>query len=193
MINLEDDKIVDLLYVHNEDGLTETRNKYEALLNSLSFGIVRNEDDSFECVNDTYLKIWDVIPPNKPQFFKAFICKIVRQISIDKYRYNHRESRNSDNSVMLSDLDYEISDSSSVEEQVSERQLINKINDFIGDLDVESQVLFVRKYFLFEDTKSLSERYDISETNINVKLYRVKGKLKKYLEKEGYIVEKENN
>ena len=193
VISLEDEKIVDLLYVHDELGLNETKNKYEKLLNSLSFGIVRNQDDSFECVNDTYLKIWNVIPPNKPQFFKAFICKIVRQISIDKYRYNHRQSRDTNNMVMLSDLEYEISDNSSVEDKVSEKQLESKINDFISNLDVESQVLFVRKYFLFEDTKSLSERFDINETNINVKLFRIKAKLKNYLEKEGYVIEKENN
>ncbi len=193
VIILEDEKIVDLLYVHDESGLEETKNKYESLLSSLAIGIVRNQDDSSECVNDTYLKIWNVIPPNKPQFYKAFICKIVRQISIDKYRYNHRKARNSDNVVMLSDLDYEISDNSSIEDQVSERQLINKINDFIGNLDIESQVLFVRKYFLFEETKSLSERFDINESNINVKLFRIKTKLRNYLEKEGYVIEKESN
>ncbi len=193
VIYLEDEKIVDLLYVHDENGLSEVKDKYEALLNSLAYGILRNQEDSLECVNDTYLKIWEVIPPNKPSFLKAFICKIVRQISIDKYRYNHRDMRDNSKNVMLSDLDYEISDNTSVEDKVSERELSNKINDFLNDLDVESQVLFIRKYFLFEDSKSLSERFDISENNINVKLFRVKKNLKKYLEKEGYKIEKESN
>lgn len=187
---MEDEEIVDLLYVHNEEGLIETKNKYEKMLNKLSIGIVRNVEDSNECVNDTYLKIWEAIPPNKPTYFKAFICKIVRQISIDKYRYNHRKARNVDESTLLSDLNYEITDNKKVEDEISEKALIEAINEFISNLSVENQVLFVRKYFLCEDTKSLSERFDLSETNVNVKLFRARNKLKKHLEREGYLIEK---
>ena len=179
---MEDERIVELLYEHNEKGLTETKNKYEQLLNSLSYQILRNKEDSNECVNDTYLKIWKTIPPYKPTFFKSFICKIVRQISIDKYRYNHRKNR-----YTLYDLDYEIKDN---KDKISEKLLINTINDFIESLTIENQVLFIRKYFLFEETKDLSKRFNLSETNINVKLFRIKNKLKKHLESEGYIIEK---
>lgn len=179
---MEDEKIVELLYEHNEKGLIETKNKYETLLNSLSYKILRNHADSRECVNDTYLKIWKTIPPYKPTFFKSFICKIIRQISIDKYRYNHRKNR-----CALSDLDYDIKDN---KDKISEKLLINTINDFIENLTTENQVLFIRKYFLFEETKELSKRFNMSETNINVKLFRIKNKLKKHLESEGYIIEK---
>ena len=187
---MEDEKIVDLLYIHDESGLTETKNKYERLLDSLSFGILRSREDSMECVNDTYMKVWDTIPPYKPNYFKSFICKIVRQISIDKYRYNHRESRNDNNNVSLSDLDYELSDNRTVDDEVSKKLLIECINNFLDKLDVTSQVLFIRKYFLFEDSKSISDRYGMTETNINVKLYRTKNNLLKYLEREGYKIEK---
>ena len=187
---MEDEKIVELLYVHDEDGLIETKNKYDNLLNTLSFGILRNKSDSDECVNDTYLKVWDTIPPYRPNFFKSFICKITRQLSIDKYRYNHRKNRRNDNNISLSDLDYEISDNKNVEDEFDKNMLIESINKFLDDLDTTSQVLFIRKYFFFEDTKSLSKRYEISETSINVKLFRIKKSLLKHLESEGYKIEK---
>jgi RNA polymerase sigma-70 factor (ECF subfamily) len=180
-VNMEDNEIVELLYVHDEAGLKETKNKYENLLKSLSYEILRNIEDSNECVNDTYLKIWDTIPPYKPSFFKSFICKLTRQLSIDKYRYNHRKNRNNNNSISLSDLDYEISDNRTIESEFDKNMLMECINKFLDNLDVTSQILFVRKYFFFEDTKSLSKRYEISETNINVKLFRIKNNLLKYL------------
>ena len=184
---MADEEIVGLLYVHNENGLNETKKKYNNLLFNLAYGIVRNKEDSEECTNDTYLKVWKVIPPNRPNFFKAFICKVTRQISIDKYRYNH--SKNRFENMALCDLDYEVSSRDDIEDKINEKELIEKINDFISNLDVESQVLFVRKYFFFEDVKNLSEKFDLSINYINVKLYRIKSKLKKFLEKEGYVIE----
>ena len=186
---MEDEEIVELLYVHDDKGLVETKSKYNDLLNSLSFRIVRNREDTDQCVNDTYMKVWDTIPPYKPNYFKSFICKIVRQISIDKYRYNHRKERDNSEIVYLSDMDYEVKDKKNIEDELSERLLVGELNKFIDNLDVENRVLFVRKYFFFEDSKSLSKRYGISENNINVKMLRVRNKLRDYLESEGYIIE----
>lgn len=186
---MEDEKIVYLIYNRDENGIIETKKKYETLLNSLSYEIIRNKEDASECVNDTYLKIWHTIPPYKPNYFKSFICKIVRQISLDKYRFNHREMRKN-NSIPLTNLDYQISDFKNIDDELSNKILIDTINTFVLKIDIESRVLFVRRYFFFENTKSLSKRYGMSETNINVKLFRIKKKLKKYLEREGYLIEK---
>lgn len=187
---MEDQQIVELLYVHDETGLIATKNKYESMLNAISLRIVLNQEDSCECVNDTYLKIWNTIPPYKPGFYKSFICKIVRQISIDKYRFKHRQYRNTEKSISLSELDYDVVSKDNVDEKVNADNLEKAINKFIENLDIQSQVLFIRKYFLFENSRSLSKRYSLSETNINVKLFRIRNKLKKYLESEGFLIEK---
>ena len=184
---MEDGQIVELLYIHDEKGLKETKNKYNSLLYNLAYGILMNKEDSEECTNDTYLKIWKVIPPNKPNFFKAFICKITRQISIDRYRYNH--SKNRSNNISLNDLDYEIKSNENIEEKINENELVEKINIFLSNLDIESQVLFVRKYFFFESLDELENKFNISKNTINVKLFRIKKKLRRYLESEGYNIE----
>ena len=186
---MEDEKIIELLYIHNEQGLTETKIKYDTLLNSISYKILRNYDDAQECVNDTYLKTWEMIPPYKPSFLKSFLCKLDRQISIDKYRYNHSQIRDNSNLQFLSDLDYEIADKNNVDIEISKKILIGHLNAFVESLDVESKVLFVHKYFLYAENKEIAKRFKISETNLNVKLFRIRKQLKNYLLKEGYIFE----
>ena len=92
--------------------------------------------------------------------------------------------------ISLNDLDYEISDNKTVDVEFNSKLLMEYINNFISDLDVVSQTLFIRKYFLFEETKTLSKRFNLSENYIDVKLFRIRNKLKKYLESEGYNLEK---
>jgi len=86
-------------------------------------------------------------------------------------------------------MDFEVKDKNNIEDELSERLLVGELNKFIDNLDIENRVLFVRKYFFFEDSKSLSKRYGISENNINVKMLRLRNKLREHLEKEGYKIE----
>lgn len=182
--------IVELLYAHKENGITETKNKYENLLRTISYNVLRNNEDVNECINDTYLKIWNIIPPGRPNCFKAFICKIIRQISIDKYRYNKSEKRSTNKTSSLDEINYEIVSKETVEDSYITKDLTSKINLFIESLDTESKLLFTRKYFLLESTKEISQQYNLKENYVNVKLFRIRKKLITYLKKEGYEVEK---
>lgn len=184
---MEDSEIVSLIYNRSEIGIEELRNKYNQLLLTLAVAILKNNSDSEESVADTYLKVWKTIPPYKPNFLKAFVCKLTRQISIDKYRANHRKN---EKETSLNDIDYEIASKYSTDDEFYASELVNEINSFLEKLDIESQILFVRRYFLNETVKSLSDRFDINENKISVKLLRVKKKLKLYLERNGYSIEK---
>lgn len=187
---MEDEEIVEQLYIHEESSLTKVANKYHGLLKNVANNILRNEEDAEECVNDTYLKIWNIIPPYKPMYLKSFICKIVRQLSIDKYRKNNRKERDKKISVSLSDLDYEVSFDAKIEQNIEAKGLTQAINDFVEKLDIETKALFIRRYVLFESVKDISKRFEISESLVSVKLFRVRKSLKKYLEMEGYKIEK---
>ena len=114
---MEDIEIVNLIYNRNEIGIAELKTKYNELLYSLAVSILKNDFDSEESVNDTYLKIWRTIPPYKPTYLKSFVCKIARQISIDKYRANHRENEKS-----LNEIDYDISSSYSLDDEFYKRE-----------------------------------------------------------------------
>lgn len=184
---MEDLDIVNLIYNRDELGIEELKRKYEELLYRVALSILNNHDDSLESVNDTYLKIWKTIPPYKPTFLKSFLCKITRQISIDKYRVNSKKNKRQ---ISINEFDYEISSSYSLDDEIYRNELVLLINRFLEKLDIETQVLFIRRYFLNETVKSLSEKFEISETNISVKLLRVRKSMKKYLEMEGYKIEK---
>lgn len=184
---MEDYEIVNLIYNRSEHGIDELKAKYNQLLFSLAYSILNNNPDSEESVNDTYLKVWKTIPPYKPNYLKSFVCKLTRQISIDKYRANHRKNTKESS---LNDLDYEITSNYSIDDEFYASELIKEINTFLEHQKVENQILFTRRYFLNESIKSLSQRFAINENTISIKLLRMKQKLKLYLERSGYSIEK---
>ena len=184
---MEDSKIVELIYEREEFGLEELKKKYHNLLLGLSMSILKNKFDSEECVSDTYIKVWDHIPPYKPQYLKSFISKITRQISIDKYRANNhiRENENT-----IEDFECFVSAPHLTDEEFQETELVESINNFLKNIEPVTQVLFIRRYFMGESVTELSKKFKMNENIISVRLNRTRKKLKKYLEKEGYKIEK---
>ncbi len=182
VVLMEDSAIIELLYNHSEDGLARLSEKYNKLLQTVVSSVLYDCGDAEECVNDTYLRIWSMIPPYKPNYLRSFICRIARGLAIDRYRYNNRSKRNSGGDVSFDELENEMSyirfDSDSA--------LKDDLNAFVKKLDVESQTLFMRRYFLGESVSSLASRFEMSEDNVGVKLFRIRAKLKKYLTGKGY-------
>ena len=179
---MDDAQIVQLYWDRNEQAIHATSDKYGNYCTSIAKNILGNQQDAEECVNDTYLRIWSMIPPYKPNYLRSFICRIARGLAIDRYRYNNRSKRNSGGDVPFDELENEMAyiqfDSGSA--------LKDDLNAFVKKLDVESQTLFMRRYFLGESVSSLASRFEMSEDNVGVKLFRIRAKLKKYLTGKGY-------
>lgn len=188
MNKTEDFKIIDLLFERDEKALDQISGKYKSLYKSILLKILNDSEDISECENDVLLAVWNSIPPNRPNNLSAYICKIARNISINKLKYNTRQKRSAGYKLVLEDLSECIPDNSgdgSIE-KISENKEIGKvISSFLRTLDIESRILFVRRYFYLETVAELSKRYGYSENKISVKLFRARTKLYKYLEKEG--------
>ena len=90
---MEDDRIVDLYWARNEQAIVESERKYGRLLRSVSYACLGSREDAEECANDTYLEAWNAMPTARPQFLGAFLSKITRRISIDRFRRDHRTKR----------------------------------------------------------------------------------------------------
>lgn len=184
---LEDSKIIDLLFARSEQALTELAEKYERLIARIAGNLLSNKEDVAECINDTYLGIWNSIPPNHPDPLLAYVCRVARNISIRKYRDQRAQKRNSEFDISMEELGDCIGDTA-VEESVEAQELGRAIDRFLGTLDRDSRVLFVRRYWFSDSAEVLAKRFHISENLVAVRLGRIRKKLKAYLEREGYWV-----
>ena len=184
---MEDDKILDLLFERSESALDEVTHKYSRLYKGILRKVLEDEGDIEECANDVLLAIWNSIPPNRPGSLSAYVCKIARRIGIDRLRYHKRKRRNTDYLVMLSELEESLSeeDAPQAADGPLDGRIREVLEEFIRDLDGETQILFLRRYVYLESVASLAGRFDLSENYISVKLYRARKKLKHALEKEG--------
>lgn len=187
MNTLEDQRIIDLYFNRNELAITETANKYGRLCFSIANNILRSQLDSDECVNDTYLRIWNVIPPTVPDCFRNFICRIVRNISLKRYEYNSAKKRSQETAVSLEELDIAIPDSS-IPDSIDSEALGKAISDFLDTISRDARVVFIRKYFFFDSVSEIAQRFSFTENKVKVSLHRTREKLRTYLFERGIAV-----
>lgn len=187
MKTTEDIKIIELLFERDQEALAHVEAKYKNLYKSILTRILSDSEDISECENDVLLAVWDSIPPNRPNNLSAYISKIARNISINKFKYNNRSKRSDGYTAALDEL-YECIPDKSPQNSIDvmeEQSRIKKIlSEFFEKLDKESRVLFIRRYFYLETVTELSKRYNITENKISVKLFRARKKLHKILGKE---------
>lgn len=185
---LEDSEIIELFNSRSEQAISETWEKYGAACLAISQNILGTSLDAEECVSDALLALWNAIPPEKPNPLRAYLFRVVRNISISKYHSNIAGKRNSFYDVALDELEGCLVGITSVEQEITARELSTLIDRFLGTLDEDSRMLFVRRYWYSDGIKDLAERFGITENNLSVRLSRIRSKLKKYLQKEGYKV-----
>lgn len=185
---MDDKQIIDLLWQRVEDAIEWLRYKYGQLCLGVSYSILRSREDAEECVNDTYMKVWDSIPPTRPDNLSAYMSKITRNLSLDKLRSSKRLKRGADNrDVALSELE-ECLPAKSVEDTVDENALAEAINKFLLELPSESRMIFVGRYWNYRSVAELAEDFGISQSKVKTLLFRVRTKMRENLEKEGFCI-----
>ena len=185
---MEDSAIIDLYFARSENAIKETAEKYGRLLKSVSMRILKSLEDAEEAVSDTYMKAWNSIPPTRPNALNAFLTKITRNISLDKYDAMHAEKRGSGEiAVVLDELEECISDDR-IPIPGEGLELKEIINAFLEKEKPESRKIFVRRYFFGSDVKEIAETYGIGESKVKMSLARSRERLKACLEQEGVTV-----
>ena len=183
---MEDEKIIELFYARSEDALLELDKKYGVLCKKISSNILKNALDAEECVNEAYLGAWNTIPPQRPNPFLAYICRIVRNVSIKRYHRNTAKKRNTFYDVALEEIEECFPISPTAEDAITAKELTEKINEFLGLLDKTNRVLFMRRYWFADSIEEIAALFKMSKHTVSVRLSRIREKLKKYLKKEGY-------
>ena len=186
---MEDSKIIELYFARNESAIGETEKKYGNYLLKTALNIVFDEEDSRECVNDTYLRAWNVIPPKNPAVLSSFLAKITRHLAIDMFRRKHSLKRiESEYSLSLTELDECIPEKLSTENEFEHRLLTESINHFLLSLSKENRDIFICRYFYSDSIKEIASYFGTSESKIKSSLFRIRKLLKEHLEKEGFEI-----
>ena len=182
---VSDDAIIALYWNRDEAAIAETDRKYRGYLHTVAWNIVKDEQDCEECLNDTYLKTWNSIPPQRPSCLKAFLTKITRSIAIDRYRRERRQKRvPSECTLSLSELAETLCGDSPEAEY--ESALVGRIiNDYLRTLSERDMCLFVSRYFCSDSLTTIAERTGMSESGVKKALLRLREGLRERLEKEG--------
>ena len=182
---MSDEGIIALYLARDEAAIRATDEKYGHYLHRIAMNILSDRQDSEECLNDTYLKTWNSIPPQRPNCLKAFLTKITRSIAIDRYRKERRQKRvPTECTLSLSELAETLcGDSPEVE---YESALVGKvINDYLRTLSERDMCLFVSRYFCSDPISEIAEKCGMSESGVKKALLRLREGLREKLEKEG--------
>ncbi|MDE7099180.1 MAG: sigma-70 family RNA polymerase sigma factor [Ruminococcus sp.] len=186
---MDDKDIVQLFWDRNEQAITETSSKYGHYCFSIAKNILNNREDAQECVNDTYLNIWNSIPPHKPKMLSTFLGKIVRNLSFNKYKSVHSMKRGGyEISLILDELAEIVSDEESVEDNIIRNELLKTIDDFISTLSAEKKYIFIRRYWYSDKITAIANQCGRTENSVNVELNRIRKKLRDYLTERGYEI-----
>ncbi len=184
---MEDRLIVDLYWSRSENAIVQTKTKYGNMLTGISFSTLQNREDAEECVNDTYLAAWDAMPTDRPTFLGAFLAKIVRRLSVNKYRAKHAEKRGGI-AVLTEELMDCIPSNICVETDFENKQLAEALNRFLMSLDEEKRYMFVRRYFYSDSVASIAAQCKTGQSKVKTTLHRTRAALKTFLEKEGVAI-----
>ncbi len=182
---MQDSKIIDLFFERSEQAITELSLKYEKLCKKISMNILGNEEDSLECINDSYLGLWNTIPPNKPDNLKYYLCRIVRNNALKRFHSNTALKRNSFYDIALQELEECIPAENSIERELTSAEITRLIDSFLAIQKKENRIIFIRRYFFGDNIADISTRMRMSENNISVRLNRMRQALRNHLEKEG--------
>ena len=185
---MDDKKIIAMYFAREEKAIDETRAKYQGFINYIAFNILGVIEDAEECENDTYLKLWNSIPPDRPEYFRAYIGKIVRNAAISLYRKNKAAKRNCGVYVLLSELEECLPSKDNVEEEIEAKYVSCVISEWLRSLSEENRIIFIKRYWYGESVKAIAGNSDYSPEELSSLLFALRKKLKRELSEKGVAV-----
>ncbi|MCL2082126.1 MAG: sigma-70 family RNA polymerase sigma factor [Oscillospiraceae bacterium] len=182
---MTDEEIIDLFWSRNQTAITQTARQYGNYCYAIANGILNNREDSEECLNDTWHRAWEAIPPQRPNKLSLFLGKITRHLAFDKYKMNRAKKRGgSEFTLVLNELDECIPSPNTVEQTIEAEELELTINQFLHSLPERKCSIFLLRYWHNKPLSEIASRFGMKENNVKASLFRTRQKLKAHLEKE---------
>ena len=184
---MEDSRIIGLFFERSEQAIHELELKYGRAVRKLSMNILGDARDAEECAADTYLGVWNSVPPKRPAHLKAYTMAIARNLSLDRYHSSRAQKRNGSYDLALSELEGCLAAVGDAQTELEARELAEAMNRFLAGLSKEDRQLFVCRYYLSEPVKDIAAGLKLKSSRVSQRLFRIREKLKKHLEREGLI------
>ena len=183
---MQDNAIIELYMQRDERALDETAKKYGAYCQRIAFNILYDVFDTEECVNDTYMRTWNAIPPTFPKIFSAFLAKITRNLAIDKYNSSKAKKR----SALPDSLDElsEVVGGSNLSDEMELSEIGSVISRFLKQEKPLSRRIFIKRYFFEESIESIAKEHGVTVSNVKVTLHRTRVRLAEHLREEGFFI-----
>lgn len=185
---MEDSGIIALYFARDEAAITETDIKYGDYCRTIARNILLSGPDAQECVNDTWLRTWNTIPPTRPKALRSFLAKITRNLSFDRYRAERAQKRGGGQALLPLEELKECVPGGNPADQAELEALKASIGKFLQDLPSRERNIFLRRYFYGEDFGIIANRYCMRDSNVRNILSRIRKKLAQYLREEGFEV-----
>ncbi len=184
---MEDGTILDLFYERSEQAIAELDRKYGATVRKTAANILKDPQDVEECVNDTYLGVWNAIPPNRPDPLISFVCRIARNLAAKRYHSNTARKRNGSYDLVLDELEECIPSAVSVESEYAAKELSAAVSRFLDTLGYEDRFCFLRRYWFADPVSEIADATKSTGHRVSVRLFRTRKKLYNYLKEEGLL------
>lgn len=181
---MDDKRIVELYFERSEDAIKETAKKYGRYCRYIAMRVLGNEQDTEEVENDTYLKLWQSIPPKKPDPLKPYVGRVARNIALNRYDGKNAQKR-CEHTVALEELSECLPDESGENELGESLALRAALNSFLGSLEAKTRIVFMQRYFYNCSVAEIAEVHGMKESAVTMLLFRTRKKLKEHLCKEG--------
>jgi len=184
---MDDQGIMNLYWARDEQAIHETEIKYAAYCRSIAWNILRDRRDTEECLSDTWMKVWNSIPPQRPNVFLAYLGTITRNLALNRIRLASAKKRAASGlELSYEELQESVPDGSSAETWVEARELGRSLDRFLRSLPQKDCCIFLRRYWYMDTNRQIAHRYHMPEGSVKANLPRTSKKLKAYLEREGY-------
>lgn len=182
---MDDKAIIELYWQRSQQAVTETSAKYGSLCFCIARNILSSREDAEESVNDTYLAAWNTMPPQRPAHLSAYLGKLTRYISLDKWKQRSRLKRGGGEvTLCLEELAEVVSGKESLENDLIRKETLAAVNRFLGNLPETERLVFLRRYWYAESIADIAARFGFTESKVTSMLRRTRSKLKKQLVKE---------
>ena len=185
---MDDSEIIELYFQRSEEAVTQTASKYGKYCYQIAYHILSSREDSEESVNDTYLAAWNTMPPRRPNILSAFLGKLTRYISLDRWKKRSAQKRGGGQvALSLEELEECISGGDDPEKEVDRKELLRYLNRFLDALPETQRRVFVCRYWYLESIPEIAARFAFSESKVTAMLHRLREKLRARLQLEGLL------